>query len=609
MSDALVHMDAEIEAHIPTRPPGSELTWRSVTAAAIVAALMGASYPYMVLKLGFGPNVSVVSAFFGFLILNLMGRGRYDRWQNNIVQTAGTSAAQTAFMCGLLAAFEMLRASKVVSFTLDPSPFQIFVWLTVGSLLGVLLAVPMRRHFIIDEKLTYADGVAAGETLIVLDPPRGDAAGDNDARAHALRAARILGIGLVASALLMLFREDAKIFHFIPEGWDPGALTLGVAGAAFVVANMGVGVSYSLLNFGSGMIVGLRINSWMLLGCIIGWIVLPYYLVTHGGLPDHPSRTQVLYWIMWPGVGMIIAGGLAALALRWKVLIASFTSLRNAKFSSDELPMKWVIGGVIVLVPALCLVQYFVLGMPIWMTLTALVLVVPMMLVGLRVLGETNWGPISPLSNLMQGLFAAIAPGNVVANIVANGTTGTVASTSEGLMQDYKTGHMIGSTPRAMTIAQLMGAPIGAAMLAIVYPALSRTYGVVGDHAGLTAPGGRRMAGFAELLSGGIGTLPKSALIAMVVFAVLGVIFAVLEDQPKLKRWTPSPTALGLGMLLPFSAVATMFLGGAVGAAWQARSRGSSDRYAIPLASGFIAGEALIAVIVPVLIWLGLGYK
>src|SRR5215475_8798013 len=82
------------------RPTRGELTPQALFAAAIVAAIMGASYPYMVLKLGFGPNVSVVSAFFGFVILSLVGLavpGAYDRWRNNIVQTAGTSAAQTAF--------------------------------------------------------------------------------------------------------------------------------------------------------------------------------------------------------------------------------------------------------------------------------------------------------------------------------------------------------------------------------------------------------------------------------------------------------------------------------------------------------------------------------
>ncbi len=119
---------------------------------------------------------------------------------------------------------------------------------------------------------------------------------------------------------------------------------------------------------------------------------------------------------------------------------------------------------------AFCAIQYAFFGLPVWMTAIAILLAVPLMLVGLRALGETNWGPIGALSNLMQGLFAAIAPGNINANILGNGSTGTIAVTSEGLMQDYKAAHLIGSTPRSMTIAQLIGAPIGAAALLGLLP-------------------------------------------------------------------------------------------------------------------------------------------
>ena len=145
---------------------------------------------------------------------------RYDRWQNNIVQTAGTSAAQTAFMCGMLAAFDMLRVSKVVHFTLEPTPLQTFIWLTCASLLGVLLAAPMRRHFVVDEKLPFPDGMAAAETLMVLDPPRG--AGQGRPRLDPGAAGGgVLGAGLLASGLVMLFRDDTRVFHVIPAGWDP----------------------------------------------------------------------------------------------------------------------------------------------------------------------------------------------------------------------------------------------------------------------------------------------------------------------------------------------------------------------------------------------------
>ena len=240
MAEASIEELATAAAAAPA--PHRELTIPSLIAAVIVAAVMGAAYPYIVLKLGFGPNVSVVSAFFGFAILSLIARGSYDRFQNNIVQTAGTSGAQTAFMCGVLASFDMLRTSKIVAFTLDPTPLQVFIWLTCASLLGVLLAVPMRRHFIVDEQLPFPDGTAAAETVMVLDPPSRTGPDDAEWR-KARRAAMVLGIGLAASGLLMLVRKDVPLFGWVPEGWDPGALTLGAAGASFVVATMGVGVS------------------------------------------------------------------------------------------------------------------------------------------------------------------------------------------------------------------------------------------------------------------------------------------------------------------------------------------------------------------------------
>ena len=304
---------------------------------------------------------------------------------------------------------------------------------------------------------------------------------------------------------------------------------------------------------------------------------------------------------MWPGIGMVMAGGLTALALRWRLLLDAFKALTAAGAGSDEFPLPWTLTGIAILAAALCVIQKLIFGLPVWMTAVAIVFSVPLMLVGLRALGETNWGPIGALSNLMQGLFAAVAPGNVNANILGAGTTGTIAVTSEGLIQDFKAGHMIGSSPKSMTIAQLLGAPIGAAALAVTYPALVKTYGVIGEHAQLAAPGSRRMAGFVELLSGGPGSLPVTALWAMLGAAVLGAVFAVMETWPGWKRWTPSPTGLALGLLLPFSSVASMFVGAVGGEMWQRTHPRTAGVYLIPLASGLIAGEALVAVAVAVL--------
>ena len=196
----------------------------------------------------------------------------------------------------------------------------------------------------------------------------------------------------------------------------------------------------------------------------------------------------------------MLAGGLTALVLRWRLLLAAMRALRSVEGGANEFPLAWVGAGIVVLSVAFCTIQYAFFGLPIWMSAVAIVLAVPLMLVGLRALGETNWGPIGALSNVSQGLFAAIAPGNVNANILGNGSTGTIAVTSEGLMQDYKAAHLIGSTPRSMTIAQLIGAPIGSAALAFSYPALVKTYGLIGEHAKLAAPGSRMGAAVASAI-------------------------------------------------------------------------------------------------------------
>src|SRR6266478_7101741 len=133
---------AEIDrVNIPAPPLGGrpkpaglqEFSVRAVLCGFLVAAIIGGSYPYIVLKLGFGPNVSVVAAFFGYLALGIVFKD-YNRWENNIVQTAGTAAAQTAFMCVLLAAFDMLSASQTVSFNLSLTPLESFMWLTSAGL-------------------------------------------------------------------------------------------------------------------------------------------------------------------------------------------------------------------------------------------------------------------------------------------------------------------------------------------------------------------------------------------------------------------------------------------------------------------------------------------
>src|SRR3954452_9007548 len=151
--------------------PHRELTARAIAVAIVVAALMGMAEPVVVLRIGYGPNLSVVSAFLRFIGISLMGLvtgGRGTRWETNLVQTAGTAAGSgVGFMAVVLAAIDMLNARGIMNLHLSGP--QIFAWLAPSGLLGVLLAVPLRKHYIDQENLPFADGTAAGETLLVLD--------------------------------------------------------------------------------------------------------------------------------------------------------------------------------------------------------------------------------------------------------------------------------------------------------------------------------------------------------------------------------------------------------------------------------------------------------
>jgi uncharacterized oligopeptide transporter (OPT) family protein len=84
------------------------------------------------------------------------------------------------------------------------------------------------------------------------------------------------------------------------------------------------------------------------------------------------------------------------------------------------------------------------------------------------------------------------------------------------------------------------------------------------------------------------------------------VILTLLEQRKSWRWFVPSPTGMGIGVLIPISAVTTIFLGAVADQVWRKTRPQSHGRYAIATASGFIAGEAIVAVVIPLLVTLGL---
>ncbi len=340
------------------------------------------------------------------------------------------------------------------------------------------------------------------------------------------------------------------------------------------------------------MLIGLRVTLSMALGMVLAWFVAPGPLLAHGLVGELSFNAIVRGWTMWPATGLMISGGLTALALQRRAVARSFRGLtRGGGEERGDFPLRWVVAGVAVLAPLLAVIQRVSLGFPLWLTAASLLLSAVLMLVGIRVLGETNWAPISSMANVMQAVFAVLAPGQMGMNMIGSGMSGTVASCGETLMQDYRAGQIVGSTSRNLTILQLVGVPVGALAVAVTYPALVARYGI-GDR--LPSPISQRWAGFAELLGRGLSTLPASAVVALGIAIALGAALTVAERSPRLGRLLPSPTAVGLGMLIPAWTVVPMVIGAAAQRLWGRLGPRSEARLAMPLASGLITGEALV---------------
>jgi uncharacterized oligopeptide transporter (OPT) family protein len=219
------------------------------------------------------------------------------------------------------------------------------------------------------------------------------------------------------------------------------------------------------------------------------------------------------------------------------------------------------------------------------------------------------------MTNVMQAIFGMIAPGDLRANMVSSGITGAVAAESEGLMQDFRAGQMVQSTPRMLTYMQLIAVPVGALALAFMYPLLRDTYGIIGENAQLLSPTSQRWVGFAKLvtqeLTGSAAANPETAarvswmINSLIVGAAVGVALTFLEQKEKWRPYVPSPTGMGIAMLIPVNAVTMIFLGALGDTLWARMSPEKRERYSVPVAAGLIAGEALVAVVIPLLVTVG----
>jgi len=219
--------------------------------------------------------------------------------------------------------------------------------------------------------------------------------------------------------------------------------------------------------------------------------------------------------------------------------------------------------------------------------------------VAARVVGETSVAPIGAIGKVSQLSFGAMAPGQPITNLMTANVAGGAAGQSADLLNDFRAGHEIGARPSRQVVAQCGGVVVGSLAGSLVYLTL------IADPASqlLTpewpAPAVATWKAVAETLSVGLSGIPQSALVAMGIAAVIGVVLALVERRITGHRLllVPSGATVGLAFVIPAGTSITLFLGALLASVLHRFVPHWSARFLLSAAAGLVAGESLYGVV------------
>jgi OPT family oligopeptide transporter len=218
-------------------------------------------------------------------------------------------------------------------------------------------------------------------------------------------------------------------------------------------------------------------------------------------------------------------------------------------------------------------------------------------MIAVRSTGETDINPIGGMGKVTQLVFGGLAPGAMTTNLMAAAITGSGASQAGDMMQDLKTGYLLGASPRGQFKAQLVGIAAGVFFCVPIYMLFDSAYEIGGEE--IPAPAAHAWKAMAELLSKGFDAMPNYAVYAVAAGAVFGVVMAVTNKLgPKsLTRFLPSGLAFGIAFIVPAYYSVAMFVGALMYLGWQKSNKSDAEQLGFSVASGLIAGEGLMGIV------------
>src|SRR6202522_3160693 len=618
---------------IPVKQPPPEMTVKAVSLGIFLAFVFGSANAYLGMKAGQTVAATIPAAVIAMALFPIPAF-RGGILEQNITRTAASvGEALVAGAIFTIPAFMMVDIGGQRLWTdLRSHYWEATLILLVGGLIGVFFIILLRRPLCVDAPLPWPESVASYEIV-------------KSGEASATKAPRYIFGALGFGGLIEILTDDkgAQIFHEYVEGFlrfprsviqhfDIEKKPIGD------VTHFG-GVPWSTPSLspaliGIGYIIGPELSSINVAGGIIAWwILIPLLLFFDPDLPrrigtNDPAVAANSVWfnVVRPiAVGTMLVGAASTMfSMReslWSSLRGIFTASTAAAHEAktldpteQDIPPRWVVlCTAVLLIPITAIYYYFTHGIvsaivaALIMTVTGFLLsAVGGYLVGL--VGSSN----QPLSGLT--LAALIIAALVMLTIGVTGLSGVAAvlgvaagvcvscSVSGSLIQDLKAGHLLGGTPWKMEVVEIISVILLAFFLMGPIIALHQANLATGGIGGraLPAPQAGLMAQLAKGIVGG-----QMAWGLLGIGAAFGIALLLCGAR--------SPMLIAVGMYLPFDTSSAIFIGGLI--KWilnRITERRSAEQKLLIeergtlLASGLIAGEAIVGILLAVVFLTGL---
>jgi OPT family oligopeptide transporter len=579
-----------------------QLTWRAVLMGSVLGGVLSFTNIYIGLKSGWLFGVAITACILSYIIWTALYKIRLVRTpmtilENNCMQSTASAAGYGtgSTLVSAFAAYIMLNGQSL------STPLTM-AWVFFLAVLGVTMAVPMKRQMINVEQLRFPSGIAAAETLKAL----------HSHGAKGVRAARALGWAGVIAAIDKFWVEGLHLLSAklapVELGSVLSALNKGVLGQAWIGRT--VSFSWDFVFVGAGMLTGMHVGWSMLLGGTLCWAVFVPLLQAQGVVTSAGTFKDFIAWTLWGGVACMVTNALLMFVLQWRTALRAFAgigklfSMKKAdaddEMAAIETPGSWFVAGQLVSLIALSWLAHSTFGMPIWQSALAVVMSFFLALVACRVTGETDATPMGAMGKVTQLTFGLISPGNMNVNLMSANITAGAASSSADLLTDLKSGYLLGANPRKQFLAQFAGIFVGTVATVLCFKLMVTKPEDLGTER-FPAPSALQWKAVAELMSQGT-SLGPIRIWSMIIGGALGLLFPVLSKLfPRCQKYIPSATGFGFAWVFPWYNALMFFLGGLLGWLWERRNPAQAREFLYPVASGIVAGGSLMGV--TVILW------